>query len=112
MRSLRPDKALQLPSAGWGFMGQRRPTSLPSSGGSCHLIAHSNGNVSRSFDYSDGVTGKSEVGRLQSAAAMSSLTILELAVSASGPTTGTSFSILKARTAPLDPAASSFWFFS
>jgi hypothetical protein len=23
-------------------MGQRRPTSLPSQGGSCHLIAHSN----------------------------------------------------------------------
>src|SRR5580704_9705080 len=24
------------------FMGQRRPTALPSQGGSCHLIAHSN----------------------------------------------------------------------
>jgi hypothetical protein len=42
VRSLRPDKALQLPSAGLGFMGQRRPTSLPSQGGSCRLIAHSN----------------------------------------------------------------------
>jgi len=38
------------------------------------------GNVSRSFDYSDGATRKPEVGRLQSAVAMSSLTILELAV--------------------------------
>ena len=36
------DKALQRPSAGPGFMGQRRPTSLPSQGGSCRLIAHSN----------------------------------------------------------------------
>ena len=42
------------------------------------------------------VTRKPEVGRLQSAVAMSSLTILELAVGASGPTTGASFSILKA----------------
>src|SRR6266436_6197013 len=53
------------------------------------------GNVSRSFDYSDGVTRKLEVGRLQSAVAMSRLTILESAVGASGPTTGASFSILK-----------------
>jgi hypothetical protein len=31
VRSLRPDNALQLPSAeSLGFMGQRRPTSLPS----------------------------------------------------------------------------------
>src|ERR1017187_6162168 len=30
-----------LPSAGRGFMGQRRPTSLPSPGGSRRLIAHS-----------------------------------------------------------------------
>ena len=35
-------------------------------------------------------------GRLQSAVAMSSVTIFELAVGASGPTTGASFSILKA----------------
>jgi len=42
VRSLRPDKALQLPSAGRGFMGQRHPTSLPSQGGTCRLIAHSN----------------------------------------------------------------------
>jgi hypothetical protein len=28
VRSLRPDKALQLPSAGRGFMGQRRPLGL------------------------------------------------------------------------------------
>jgi hypothetical protein len=41
-------------------------------------------------------TRKPEVGRLQSAVAMSSFTILELAVGASGPTTGASFSILKA----------------
>ena len=39
---------------------------------------------------------KPEVGRLQSAVAMCSLTILELAVGASGPTTGASFSLLKA----------------
>jgi hypothetical protein len=32
VRSMRPDKALQLPIAGRGFMGQRRPTSLPSPG--------------------------------------------------------------------------------
>ena len=36
---------------------------------------------------------KPEVGRLQSAGAMPSLTILESAVYASGPTTGPSFSI-------------------
>jgi hypothetical protein len=42
------------------------------------------------------ITRHPEVGRLQSAVAMSSLTILELAVGASGPTTGASFSILKA----------------
>jgi hypothetical protein len=41
------------------------------------------------------MTRKPEVGRLQSAVAMSSLTILELAVGASGPTTGASFSILR-----------------
>ena len=46
--------------------------------------------------YSSWITRKPEVGRLQSAVAMSSLTILELAVGASGPTTGASFSILKA----------------
>jgi hypothetical protein len=40
--SLRPDKAQQLPSAGRDFLGQRRPTSLPSQGGSSRLIAHSN----------------------------------------------------------------------
>jgi len=34
VHSLRPDKALQLPSAGRGFMGQRHPTWLPSPGGS------------------------------------------------------------------------------
>jgi len=39
---VRPDKALQLPSASLGFMGQRRPTSLPSQGSSCRLIAYSN----------------------------------------------------------------------
>jgi hypothetical protein len=59
--SLQPDKALQLPSAGPGFMGQRGPNSLPSQGGSCRLIAYPIGNVSRSFDYSDRVTGKPEV---------------------------------------------------
>ena len=37
----RPDKAPQRPSGGRGFMGQRRPTSLPSPGGSCRLITHS-----------------------------------------------------------------------
>ena len=41
MHSLRPDKALHLPSAGGGFVGQRRLTSLPSPGGSCRLIARS-----------------------------------------------------------------------
>jgi hypothetical protein len=41
-------------------MGQRRPTSLPSQGGSCRLI-HSNRNVSRSFDYSDRVTRKPDL---------------------------------------------------
>jgi hypothetical protein len=60
VRSLRPDKALQLPSAGRGFMGQRRPTSLPSQRGSCRLIAHSIRDVSRSFDYSDRVTREPE----------------------------------------------------
>ena len=40
MRSLWPDKALQLPSSSRGFMWQRRPTSRPSQGGSCRLIAH------------------------------------------------------------------------
>ena len=43
--SIAPEKllrALQLPSAGRGIMEQRRPTSLPSQGGSCRLIAHSN----------------------------------------------------------------------
>jgi hypothetical protein len=90
MRSLRPDTALLPPSAGRGLMGQRaRPRSL----GSCRLIAHWN---VRSFDYSDGVTRKLEVGRLQSAVAMSRLTVLESAVGASGPTTGASFSMLKA----------------
>jgi len=96
VRSLRPDRAPLLPSAGRGLMGQRRPTSRPSAGGSCRLIAHSIRNASRRFDYSDGVTRKLEVGRLRSAVAMSRLTILESAVGASGPTTGASFSILKA----------------
>jgi hypothetical protein len=41
VRSLRPDKALQLPTAARAFMGRHRPISLPSAGGSCHLIAHS-----------------------------------------------------------------------
>jgi hypothetical protein len=41
--TLRSDKALQLPSAGRGFIGQSRPASLPSPGGSCRLIAHSMG---------------------------------------------------------------------
>jgi hypothetical protein len=42
VRSLRPDKAVLLPSSGRGFMGQRRPTALPYPGGACRLIAHSN----------------------------------------------------------------------
>ena len=41
VRSLWPDKALQLPSSSQGFMWQRRPTSRPpQGGGSCRLIAH------------------------------------------------------------------------
>jgi len=61
VRYLRPDKALRLPSGGRGFMGQRRPTSLPSPEGSCRLITIPLENVSRSFDYSDRVTGYPEV---------------------------------------------------
>jgi hypothetical protein len=85
-----------MPSAGRGHIGQRRPTSLPAPGGLAVSSPIPLGNVSRSFDYSDGVTGKPEVGRLHSAVAMSSLTVLELPVGASGPTRGASFSILKA----------------
>ena len=56
VRSLRPDKALQLPSASLGFMGQSRPTSLPSLGGSAVRVPIPLGSASRSFDYSDRVT--------------------------------------------------------
>jgi len=54
---------------------------------------------SRSVGYPRGsgrITRKPEVGRLQSAVAMFGATILELAVGAAGPTTGASFSTLKA----------------
>jgi len=44
-----------------GFMGQRRPTSLPSLGGSAVRVPIPLGSVSRSFDYSDRVTGNPEV---------------------------------------------------
>ena len=71
MRSLRPDKALQLPSAGRGFMGQRRPTSLPSQGGACRLIAHSNRERIEEFRYSDRVTGNPEVILARSLSAVS-----------------------------------------
>jgi len=43
------------------------------------------------LDYSDGVTGKPEVADLQSAVANVSLTILELAVGASGQQQGRRF---------------------
>jgi len=42
--------------------------------------------------------------------AMSGFATLESAVGASGPTTGAALSVLKAWTAPLDPAASRFCF--
>lgn len=42
------------------------------------------------------ITGNPEANRLQRTVAMSSQPILELAVGASGPTTGASFPILKA----------------
>ena len=45
-------------------MGQRRPTSLPSLGGSAVRVPIPLGSVSRSFDYSDRVTGNSDVTRL------------------------------------------------
>ena len=51
-------------------------------------------------------------GQAERPVAISTWTILESAVGTSGPTTGASFPLLKARTAPLDPAASSFCFFS
>ncbi len=54
------------------------------------------GLVDKIREYISSGLGPPEVGRLQCAVAISTLTILESAVGASGPTTGASFPFLKA----------------